>query len=567
MRVQISQFTLTGLHLMAMCLAFLLTACGGGGGSSGSGTTRGTEAVVFIADKEVDDVRELYAMQDDGSGLVKLSGTLLSGSVGLFKLSPDKSKVAYAAAEDTAGVADLYVVNVDGTGRVKVSQGLGPDADVFHGNTSDAFWWSPDSTRLVYLADTDIDEIRELYLVNADGSDHHKINGSVGNPVVVQIGQAKWSPDSRYVAYYVRTLNRSGYITDRFAINTHDTTIGGRNSVRVSGSAIQTTASGSVQEMVWSPDSTRIAYVSYENSGSMREIYIANAGEDQSLSSATRRVNVPLTSGQNCFFRIYWSGDGRYLLYYCSPGLYTHDTQNVTARNGVNISGSLAAGRGIDRFAWSPDFSRVAYIADQDTDNQYELYSALPDVASSAVKLNGLLPTGGAVRQFKWSPDSNRVAYVADKDTDDVFETYTAMAGGGSASIKVSLDNLTNSDVNPDRFSWSPDGQYIAYEVESGDQTGLYVTTPDDNLSARKVSGNDFTAQSRFGYQPYIGEYFTYSPWTSDSRYFLFSASIDTNYPSPNLPYYLYRVGIDETQPTDITGSLVTGGSVGSFDY
>ena len=93
------------------------------------------------------------------------------------------------------------------------------------------------------------------------------------------------------------------------------------------------------------------------------------------------------------------------------------------------------------------------------------------------------------------------------------------------------------------------------------------MTTPNDNLSARKVSGSDFTSQSRFGYQPYVDEHFTYSPWSSDSRYFIFSASINTTFPVPDLPWLLYRVGIDETQPTDITGSLVTGGSVGGFDY
>lgn len=550
---------------LAVVILFIgtLSACGGGGGGS-SGNTRTTETVVFIADMEVDDRDELYAMQDDGSGLVKLSGALLSRGVSRFKLSPDKSKVAYVEAEHATGVHDLYVVNIDGTGRVRVSQDFDTDSGLYHGNTLDTFWWSPDSTRLVYLADIYIDNIAELFLVNADGSDNHRISGSVGT--TVKIGEAKWSPDSRYVAYYVRTRSRNGYITDRFAINTHDTTVGGRDSVRVSGSAIQTSVAASVQEMIWSPDSTRIAYVSYENSDSMREIYIANASEDYT-SNPNRLVNVPMASGQSCDFRIFWSGDGRYLLYRCIPDLYTHDTQNTTPRNSVNVSGILATGRHVSAFGWSPDSSRVAYISDQDTDNQFELYSALPDVAGSPVKINGILTAGGNVNQFKWSPDSSRIAYVADQDTDDVAEMYTAAAGGGGAAMKVSLDNLTNSDVNGLGISWSPDGQYLAYEVENGDQTGLYVTTATDNLSARKVSGDDFTSLSQFRYQPYIDEYFTSSPWTSDSRYFLFRASVDPSDPSQSLPYYLYRVGIDETNPKNISGTLVTGGSVSAFDY
>lgn len=551
--------------ILGVCALFILSACGGGGGSGGSTTTttRTPETVVFVADKQTAGTRELYAVQDDGSGLVKLSSTLLSGSVGMFKLSPDKTKVAYTAIEDSAGVADLYVVNVDGTNHVKVSQGLGPNADVGQGYGADAFWWSPDSTRLVYLADADIDEIQELYLVNADGSDHHKISGTVGSPAVVRIGEARWSPDSRYVAYYVRTLTRTGYIVDRFAINTHDTTIGGRNSVRVSGSAIMTTVSASVQEMAWSPDSTRIGYVSYEDSGSMREIYIANAGEDSGLSTGKRRVNIPLTSGQSCFFRLYWSGDSRYLLYYATPGLYTHDTQNSTARNGINISGTLAAGRSIDRFAWSPDFSRVAYTSTQDIAGQYELYSALPDVAASSVKLNAPLLTNARVNQFYWSPDSSRLAYVADQDTVGVTEAYTVAAAGGGAPVKVSLDNLTNSKVEAFSLSWSPDGQRIAYEVRNGDQTGLYVTTPDGNSLAHNVTGASFAVNSRFFYRPYINEYYTYSPWSTDNRYFIFAGSTD---PATS-PHLLYRADVTASQPLNITGSVVACGGVNSFDF
>lgn len=558
------------ITLLLVGMSWLLAACssGGDGGDVSSGSnTRITETIVFTADKETDNVRELYAVQDDGSRLVKLSASMVSGgSVSLFKLSPDKNKVAYLADQDIDNKLELYVVNVDGTGRVKVSLGLGPDADVHHGNTNDAFWWSPDSTRLVYMADTDIDEIQELFLVNADGSDHHKINGNVGT--TVRIGQARWSPDSRYVAYFVRsrTPYHSGYAVDRIAINTHDTTIGGNNSIRVSGT-VAANQTDWVNQFVWSPDSTRIAYTSYEDASGVRELYIAIAGQTTQQS----RVNVPLVASQGVLYLLYWSSDSRYLLYNITGtnpgGLYTHDTQNTSARNGTNITGPLASGRSIDQFAFAPDDSRVAYIADQDTGNQYELYSALPGVTNSRVKLNGVLPTDGGVTDFKWSPDSSRVAYVADQDMIDVLEAYTAAADGGSASVKVSLANLTNSVVQHSRFSWSPDGQYIAYEVVGGDQTGLYVTTPNDNLSARKVSGNDFTSQSRFGYQPYVDDYFTYSPWTSDSRYFIFSASINTTFPSPNLPWLLYSVGIDETQPTDITGSLVTGGSVGGFDF
>lgn len=555
-------------RLLAICLTASLSACGGGGGGgsgSGSGSSTFTgDTLVFSADKDTDGVTELYAVREDGSGLRKLSGTMVSGgNVSLFKLSPDRSKVAYSADQDTDGIIELYVVDIDGSNLTKVSLGLGANADVYHGNTNDAFWWSPDSTRLVYLADADIDEIRELFLVNADGSDHHKINGSVGSPTpVVQIGQAKWSPDGRYVAYYVRTLNPfySGFAVDRIAINTHDTATGQPNSVRVSGT-LAANQPYWVNDMSWSPDSTRIAYTSYENIPALRELYIAIA--DQTAQQT--RVNVPLSSGQGVLFRTYWSDDSRYLLYAVNGsttgnGLYTHDTQNLTPRNGAKISGDMVSGGNSYTFVWSPDNSRIAYLADQDTDEQSELYSALPGAADSAVKISGVLPVGAEVYNFSWSPDSRRVVYLADQDTAGVIEAFTASASGGGATTKVSATLTTDDDINGVP-AWSPGGDLLSYHVINGTGAGLYITEADTALNARRITGN--TIGNGINFRQTRGDNYTAMPWNRDGSALLFSYT-----DNPILtPRRLYRANIGDTQGEDISGTLVTGGDVLSFDY
>ena len=48
-------------------------------------------------------------------------------------------------------------------------------------------------------------------------------------------------------------------------------------------------------------------------------------------------------------------------------------------------------------------------------------------VASPGVtaKLNGALTSGGDLCNFTFSPDSRRVAYCADQDTDEVTELYS----------------------------------------------------------------------------------------------------------------------------------------------
>ena len=69
-------------------------------------------------------------------------------------------------------------------------------------------------------------------------------------------------------------------------------------------------------------------------------------------------------------------------------------------------------------FVWAPDSSRIAYIADQDTNDTDELYTSLPD-GSNNVKVNGAFVSDGNILSFKWAPDSSRIAYVADQDTDE----------------------------------------------------------------------------------------------------------------------------------------------------
>ena len=51
----------------------------------------------------------------------------------------------------------------------------------------------------------------------------------------------------------------------------------------------------------------------------------------------------------------------------------------------------------------SPDGSRIAYLADQDTDDIIELYASLPD-GEENTNLSGELVTGGDVVQFEWVP-------------------------------------------------------------------------------------------------------------------------------------------------------------------
>ena len=93
---------------------------------------------------------------------------------------------------------------------------------------------------------------------------------------------------------------------------------------------------------------------------------------------------------------------------------------------GPLLVGGLVKPAPFDAVKITPDSRRVVYRANQQAINVFELYSTPTEgPASAGIKLNGPLTTNGSVQDFFGiSPDSGRVLYIADQDTDEMFELY-----------------------------------------------------------------------------------------------------------------------------------------------
>jgi Tol biopolymer transport system component len=84
-----------------------------------------------------------------------------------------------------------------------------------------------------------------------------------------------------------------------------------------------------------------------------------------------------------------------------------------------------------------------------------------------------------------WSPDGGRLAFMADKDSNGNWEIYTVNADGSG------LRNLTNApgvmDLTP---TWLPDGKHIAYRSNKGGVWGIWVMN-DDGAGAARIAQAD----------------------------------------------------------------------------
>ncbi|NOT31253.1 MAG: hypothetical protein HOP15_12470 [Planctomycetes bacterium] len=302
--------------------------------------------VVFVADLELAGTFELFRVPLDGSGPPVRLGPPLPGHADVdpaFLLAPDGERVFYLADLSADGALELWTVPLDpfrGSEVVRLSAKPVPGGSVAPGVFSTEngasgyhpqFALAPDGTRVVYRADQDIDGVFELYSARSDGQ---------GTPVKLNapLGPGESVPPFGFVVH---------------------------------------------------PGGESVLFVAPDPAGALRPFTVPIGGGEPPL---------PLGGA-------FVEGGGLWL----APSM------------GAALS-----------FALTPDATRVVYLADQRRDETFELFVAPLDGSLSGRALNSPLAPGGNVgsttgsRSFAISPDGTRVAYLADQDVDEVFELFVS---------------------------------------------------------------------------------------------------------------------------------------------
>jgi serine/threonine-protein kinase len=347
-------------------------------------------------------------------------------------LSPDGKFIAYAAGSVTQ--MKIYVRQIAGERTVPLTERV----------PGHHRWprWSPDGQHIAFQSDSGI------YVIPALGGTPRLLAERRG---AAQFGSAAWSPDGRALAYkrmdtlYAQSIDG-----------------GARRPLAIQHEP---------HSPSWSPDGTRIAFVSGNWNfafGTLGNI----AGSELGISSADGARQVRLTDATHLNTSPVWGPDGNDLFF-----VSTRDGVRDVYRMPVAASGQprgeaerLTTGVNAHTISLAADGNSLAYSVFTITSNIWSI--TIPETGTAAGSTARQVTSGAqAIEGIGVSPDGQWLVFDSNR-------------GGNQDIYKLSLTSgdlvqLTTDPADDFLSSWSADGQEIAfYSLRTGNRD-LFVMSSD----------------------------------------------------------------------------------------
>jgi hypothetical protein len=358
---------------------------------------------------------ELFSVPIGGGTPVKLNA---SGDVEKFQLAPNSARVVYLQGGGSAATNGLYSVPIAGGAAVQLSA---VPVDYY-------YYVTPDSQTVIYFNGA-------LQKVPIAGGTSTILDPSAHTDPEKVLP----TPDSTHVLY---VKGNGGFATQLFIVG-----LSGGAPLALSGPIPD---DGRVKTLLVSPDGGRAVYAAGSNFST--KLYSVPTGGGPRVELG----HMPPVGGvEQDDYAI--TPDSSRVIYRADQGVNNQiEAYGVAIAGGtpLKLNGPLVPGGGVSAMKLDPTGARVIYVADQKLDGVLELF-AVPLGGGPSVQLSGSMVQGGDVDQlhFTLTADGLSVVYLADQEINNQYELYRVSTDADDAGIDPDNDGSGNacdcSDANP----------------------------------------------------------------------------------------------------------------------
>jgi Tol biopolymer transport system component len=449
-------------------------------------------SLLFVSNRGRPGTTDIYQMNADGSGLVRLTDDPANESGPRW--SPDRRQIAFAS--DRTGTSQIYLMTVADSSVTQLT-------DHPPGAVSPA--WSPDSAQIAFAEPGPASD-SILLVESRPGAEVVRVPTGVS-----AVSSLAWSPQSDRVAFSAL----SGGERDVFAIdiNQQDDVV---NLTHHAGNddnpawspkgdrlVFQTDRDGDDNIYVMQSDGTRQTPLTVDPASDVEPDWssdantIAFSSDRGGSGTGTYDVHVMSDSGADQRALTPFAADDRQPRFPPPPAPPADELVTAVGFSNdlwdlyiVNADGTkrsqLTKGSSADNTmpAWSPDGQRLAFASSRG--GNFDIYIMNADGSGEPIAFSD---HAGADMHPDWAPDGTQIAFESNQDEGD-WDIWVMNADGSQPRNLTA--NAQSNDGNP---AWSPDGQRIAFSSDRAGNYDIYVMNADasgEPVQLTSLRGDDF---------------------------------------------------------------------------
>jgi dipeptidyl aminopeptidase/acylaminoacyl peptidase len=314
------------------------------------------------------------------------------------------------------------------------------------------------------------------------------------------VSDPQLSPDGKRVAFVVSTLSED---KDENLSNIWVVDVAGGEPRKFTGGPKRD------QSPRWSPDGTRLAFISEREAKKKPQLYVmpADGGEPSRLTDVKQGAGNPV-----------WSPDGARIAFVSKTGGWEEPEDEeekkkskparVISEMKYKMNGEgfvydrrphlfvVSAGGGEAKQitdgdsgdtnpVWSPDGKTIAFTSarhdDRDHDNATDIFVVSaegPGAPGGAGEPRRVTDTAGPVSLPSFSPDGRTIAYLGQRYLSQAgrnTRVFTIPTEGGAATcLTPDLDRTCQPFFGSDGPLWSGDGQFLSFAIEDQGDVPVY---------------------------------------------------------------------------------------------